>query len=215
MAPRELSDDHSNTPAVRLGLLTMIAGAAFIAGALGSIAVDPAWVLIIAGFALLAFVVPRLHAYQAPADGWTGRWGARLTLFGAAIVVVLGVTFLLLELLTDPGEPAWAGVMWMVGFVSFAIGIVLFGIGSAIAKRFTAAAPILMLVGIAAAVAIDLATGAFFQEDATTTPWGFYVGVPLFGLGLAWMGHTLWHSHGGVATPPKQRRGGGLSFPGV
>jgi hypothetical protein len=215
MAPREVSADHSNTAAGRLGMLTMIAGAAFIIGALGSIAVDPAWVLIIVGFALLAYVVPRLHAYQAPADGWTGTWGARLVLFGAALVVILGMIFLVLELVTDPGEPAWADVLWMVGFVSFAIGIVLFGIGSAIAKRFPPAAPILMLLGLVAAIAIDMATGAFFEDTAATTEWGFFTGVPLFGLGLAWMGYTLWKSHGHVLTPRSRHHGGGLSMPGV
>lgn len=215
MAPRDLTDGHANKISGRVGMLTMIAGVAFIAGALGSIAFDPAWALIIVGFALLAYVVPKLHAYQAPADGWPGTWGARLVLLGASIVVILGLTLLILELVTEPGEPAWAGALWMVGFFSFAIGIVLFGIGSAIARRFPPAAPILMLVGLAGAIAIDMATGAFFEDDTAATEWGFYLGVPLFGLGLAWMGYTLWRGHQHVANPPDQYEGGEVSVPGV
>jgi hypothetical protein len=48
-----------------------------------------------------------------------------------------------------------------------------------------------MLLGLVAAIAIDMATGAFFEEEPTTTEWGFYIGVPHFGLGLAWMGWAV------------------------
>jgi hypothetical protein len=54
----------------------------------------------------------------------------------------------------------------------------------------------LMLVGLVAAVAVDMATGAFFGGDGTTTEWGFYIGVPVFGLGLAWAGYTVWKDLG-------------------
>jgi hypothetical protein len=156
-----------------------------------SSAVDWAWLAILVGFALLLYVVPQLHRFQSPADGWAGKWGSWLVAGGAAVVLALGVVFLILETVGDPGEPAWAGVLWMIGFFAFVLGILLFGIGSALAKRFPPAAPLLMLVGLVAAIVIDMATGAFFGEDTATTEWGFYIGVPLFGLGLAWMGYAL------------------------
>ncbi len=37
-------------------------------------------------------------------------------------------------------------------------------------------------------------TGAFFADDGSVTEWGFYIGVPLFGLGLAWIGYALGHA---------------------
>lgn len=37
-------------------------------------------------------------------------------------------------------------------------------------------------------------TGAFFADDGSVTEWGFYIGVPLFGLGLAWIGYALAHA---------------------
>ncbi|MDK3256981.1 hypothetical protein [Blastococcus capsensis] len=174
-----------------VGTLTMVAGALFALGALVSIAVDWAWLAILIGFGLLTYVVPQLHRVQSPADGWAGRAGSLLVAAGAGLVVALGVVFLVLEAVGDPGEPAWANVLWMIGFLAFLVGIVLFAVGSAIAKRFPPGAPLLMLLGLVAAVAIDMATGAFFEDDSSTTEWGFYIGVPLFGLGLAWIGYAL------------------------
>lgn len=177
--------------AATVGTLTMAAGALFALGTLVSIAVDWAWFAILIGFALLVYVVPQLHRSQSPADGWAGRAGSLLVAAGAGLVVALGVVFLVLEAVGDPGEPAWAGVLWMIGFFAFLIGVVLFAVGSAMARRFPPGAPLLMLIGLVAAVAIDMATGAFFEDDPSTTEWGVYIGVPLFGLGLAWMGYAL------------------------
>ena len=174
-----------------LGTLTMVAGALFILGALLSIVTEWAWLALLVGFALLVYVVPQLHRVQAPADGWPGRLGALLTAAGAAIVLLLGIVFLVWDALGDPGEPAWADVLWMIGFFAFLVGIVLFGIGSMMAHVVPRAAPLLMLLGLVAAIAIDMLTGAFFEDEPTTTEWGFYIGVPLFGLGLAWMGWAL------------------------
>ena len=179
--------------AKRVGAVTMAAGAAFALGALGSIAAEGAWALMLVGFAGLVYVIPKLHRHQAPADGWPGAVGAWLVPAGAAVVLILGVIFFVWEALGDPGEPGWVGPLWAIGFGAFVLGVVLFGIGSLMAARFTRAAPALMLGGLVAALAIDMATGAFFQDESgPITEWGFYVGVPLFGLGVAWMGYQLW-----------------------
>jgi hypothetical protein len=172
-----------------LGTLAMVAGAMFVLGTLVSSATDWAWLALLVGFALLVYVVPQLHRVQAPADGWPGRLGASLTAAGAAIVLLLGLVFLIWDAVGDPGEPAWTGVLWLVGFFGFLVGIVLFGIGSMKAHRVPRGAPLLMLLGLVAAIAIDMATGAFFEDEAME--WGSYIGVPLFGLGLAWMGWAL------------------------
>lgn len=177
--------------AATVGTLTMVAGAMFALGALVSIAVDWAWLAILVGLALLAYVVPQLHRFQAPADGWAGRLGSLLVAAGAGLVAALGVVFSILEAVGDPGEPAWSDVLWLLGFSAFVVGSVLFSVGSIIARRFPPGAPLLMLIGLVAAVAIDMATGAFFEDDASTTEWGFYIGLPVFGLGVAWMGYAL------------------------
>ncbi len=177
-----------------VGNLTMVAGALFALGALLSAAVEWAWLAVIVGFTLLVYVLPRLHRFQSPADGWSGRIGSLLGAAGAVLMVTLGVIFLVWEAVGTPGEPAWAGVLWMAGFFAFLIGVVLFAVGSAMARRFPTGAPVLMLVGPVAAVAIDMMTGAFFADDGSVTEWGFYIGVPLFGLGLAWIGYALAHA---------------------
>ena len=171
--------------------MTMVAGALFALGALLSAAVEWGWLGLLIGFALVVHVLPELHRSQAPADGWAGRIGSLLGAAGAGVMVALGVIFLVWEAVGTPGEPAWAGVLWMVGFFGFLLGIALFTVGSAMARRFPPGAPVLMLVGLVAAIAIDMVTGAFFVDDGSITEWGFYIGIPVFGLGLAWMGWAL------------------------
>ncbi len=177
--------------AATVGTLTMVAGALFVLAPLVSIATEWAWVGLLAGLALLAYVAPQIHRLVVPADGWTGRAGSWLVTCGAALVLALVVVFLVWDAVGDPGEPAWADVLWLIGFLAFLVGIVLFGIGAALSRRFPPAAPLLMLGGLVASVLIDMATGAFFEEEPTTTEWGFFIGLPLFGLGLVWMGCAL------------------------
>ena len=174
-----------------VGTLTMVAGGLFALGALLSAAVEWGWLAVLVGFALVVHVLPHLHRFQSPEDGWMGRLGALLGTAGAAVMVLLGVVFLVWEAIGTPGEPAWVGVLWVAGFFGFLLGVALFAVGSTMARRFPPGAPVLVLVGLVAAVAIDMATGAFFVDDGSIPEWGFYLGVPLFGLGLAWMGHAL------------------------
>lgn len=185
------------TDSQKVGLATFVAGICFVIASIGSAVVDFVWIVMILGFGLLAYSVPRLHRHQAPSDGALGLWGSRLVAFGAVIVLGLGVVYLVWEAVgTPPEDPAFIGPLWMIGFFSFAIGVILFTIGSIRAKVFPPAAPVLMLVGLVSALAIDMATGAFFEDDGSTTEWGFYIGVPLFGLGLAWIGYSLWKPRG-------------------
>lgn len=191
-----MQTSRSLVDAQKVGLATLVAGICFIIASLGSAVLDAVWIAMILGFALLVYAVPRLHRYQAPADGAIGLWGSRLVAVGGLIVLALGITYLVWEAVGTPPEedPAIVGPLWVIGFFGFAIGVILFTIASIKAKVFPQGAPILMLVGLVGAIAIDMATGAFFEEDASTTEWGFYIGVPLFGLGVAWIGYWLWKS---------------------
>lgn len=196
------SSSTSTVDTSKVGLATLVAGISFMIASAGSAAFDFLWVVMILGFALLVYAVPQLHRYQAPADGAIGLWGSRLVAAGGLIILALGVVALVWEAVgTLPeDEPAIVGALWMIGFFGFAIGVLLFTIASVKAKVFPQAAPILMLVGLAGAILIDMATGAFFEEDGSTTEWGFYLGVPLFGLGLAWIGYSVWKSRPEVPT---------------
>ncbi|MFP5372619.1 MAG: hypothetical protein ACLGI3_17995 [Actinomycetes bacterium] len=182
---------NSGSAARTLGTLTMAAGASIAVGVVVSVVTEWGLLALLLGLALLAYVLPQLHLVQSPADGWPGRYGALLAAAGAGVIVALGAFFLVWEAVGTPGEPAWAGVAWLVGFLAFLVGTVLFAVGSAMARMFPTGAPVLVLVGLVAAVAIDMMTGAFFADDGSIPEWGFYLGVPVFGLGLIWMGWAL------------------------
>ncbi len=190
-----VTSDRAVDPGTRwAGLAVLLAGIAIIIGSLGSAVVDQLWPAMLVGFLGLVYGAPGVHAYQAPADGALGRWGSLLIRYGGAVMVVLGVVFLVWELVGDPPEqgPAPVDVAWMVSFAAFVIGVVLLAIGILRAGVLPRAAGALMLVGIVAAIAVDMATGAFFEDEPTTTEWGFYIGVPVFALGLVWIGATVW-----------------------
>ena len=188
----------------KAGFATLIAGVCIIAGGIGSEFLEPMWLVMVIGFALLLYAVPKLHSHQAPADSAAGLWGSRLVVFGGSLFVLLALIYLGWEAVGDaPDEaPGLINVMWPIGFFSFLIGIVLFSIASTRAKVFPSGAPILMLVGLVGGAALDMATGVFFEDDPETTAWGFLIGIPLFGLGLAWIGYSLWKGRiGGIAPP--------------
>jgi len=176
------------------GLAVLIAGIAILLGALGSAAVDGLWIGILLGFLGMVYGIPGVHSYQAPADGFPGRWGATLIRYGGAVLVLLGIVFLIWEAIGDPPEEGQGlvDVAWMIGFAAFSIGVILFAIGTIKANVLPRAAGVLMLVGFLAAIVVDMATGAFFEDEPTTTQWGAYIGAPLFALGLALAGYTVW-----------------------
>lgn len=187
-----------------VGLVTVIAGLCFIIGAIGSEIADPVWIVLVLGFALLIYAVPRLHRHQAPADGAAGEWGARLVVFGGGLLILLALVYLVWDAVGDAPEdgPAWANILWPIGFFSFLIGIVLFAIATIRAKVFPTAAASLILIGLIAGVAIDMATGTFFEDDPEATAWGFIIGIPLAGVGIAWIGSTLMGSRSAATAPP-------------
>jgi hypothetical protein len=182
----------------KAGLAVLVAGVAIIIGSAGSAVSDWLWVAMLVGFLGMVYGVPGVHEYQTPRDGWPGKWGALLIRYGGAVMVLLGLFFLGWELVGDPPEdgPGVVNVLWMVGFAAFAIGVILFAIGSIKARVLPLASGVLMLIGLLGALAVDMATGAFFEDDSTTTQWGFYIGVPVFGLGLAWAGYAVWKGLG-------------------
>lgn len=180
------------------GLAVLIAGIATVIGAAGSAVVDWLWIAMLVGFLGMVYGMPGVHRYQAPADGVPGKWGAQLVRYGGAVLVLLGLISLVWEAVGDPPNEGSAPVAltWMIGFAVFIIGAVLFTIGVIKAKVLPLASGVLMLVGLVGGILVDMATGAFFEEEPVTTQWGFFIGVPLFGLGLAWAGYTVWKGAG-------------------
>lgn len=180
------------TDVTRTALATLVAGVCFLLAG----AVDPvtewSWLFLLAGFALLMYAVPQLHRHQAPSDGAVGLWGSRLFVFGAAILVLVGVIFAIWEAVGDPGEPAWSNIVWPIGFFSLLVGFVMFIVGSLKARVLDPIGLWLIVVGLIGGVVLDMATGAFFEDNGATPEWGYLLGIPIAGLGLGWIGYKLW-----------------------
>ncbi len=176
------------------GLALVVAGIGIIIGTVGSELTEWLAIGLLVGVLGIAYGVPGVHRYQAPADGALGKWSAMLASFGASVLALLGIVFLAWEAVGDPPEegPAWADVAWPVGFFALVIGVILFAIGVIRAKVLPMLSGVLMLLGLVSAVAIDMATGAFFEDDGSTTEWGFFIGLPVFAIGLAWAGYAVW-----------------------
>jgi hypothetical protein len=194
----------TGTEVRRTGLVTIIAGLAFVfAGALDPF-LEWSWLFLLAGFAVLLYAVPQLHRHQSPSDGAIGLWGTRLFIIGTAIIVVIGAIFSIWEAVGEPGEPAWANIVWPIGFFLFLAGFVLFVIGSLKARVLDPIGLWLVVVGLFGGVVLDMATGAFFEENGTTMAWGFVIGIPIAGLGLMLVGYRLLSQKataGNVMTP--------------
>jgi hypothetical protein len=176
----------------RTGLVTLLAGLGFVLGGGLDAVWEWGWLFLLSGFALLLYAVPQLHRHQAPSDGPLGLWGSRLFVFGATIVVVLGLMFAIWEAVGDPGEPAWTTIVWPIGFFALLVGFVLFVIGSFKARVLDPIGLWLVVGGFIGGVLLDMATGAFFEDTGETPEWGLYIGVPVAGLGLLWIGYKLW-----------------------
>ncbi|MFI7481166.1 hypothetical protein ACH9EU_01990 [Kocuria sp. M1R5S2] len=197
----DTTNSTTGTPRARSrssGLVVLISGILIIIGSAGSSVLDGLWVVMLIGFLGMVYGMPGVHHYQAPADGALGKWGAQLIRFGGAVIVLLGLAFLVWEAVGTPPEsgPAAVDVAWMAGFAVFVIGVILFAIGVVRAKVLPVASGVLMLVGLVGSLVVDMATGAFFESEPVTTEWGFLIGVPVFGLGLAWAGYSVWKGAG-------------------
>lgn len=179
--------------ATRAGTLAMAAGALFLVSPLVELTGNWAWPVLLAGFALLVLVVPLLHCHQAPADGWAGLAGSRLVVGGTALFAALSVVSAVWVLASDSamGRPAWAAALWSLASSAYLGGIVASCVGSIAAGLLPRGAPALVLTGLLTALVVDRAAGTDAQDGAGSPEWGLYTGIPVFGLGLLWLGSAL------------------------
>jgi len=179
--------------ATRGGTLAMVAGALFLVSPLVELTGHWAWPVLLAGFALLVLVVPPLHRHQAPADGWAGRAGSWLVVGGAAVFAALSVVSAVWVLASDSAmdQPGWAAALWSLASSAYLGGILASCVGSIAAGLLPRGAPALVLAGLLTALVVDRAAGTDAQDGSASPEWGLYTGVPLFGLGLLWLGSAL------------------------
>lgn len=183
----------------------MAAGILIVGGAVLQPILEVLWLLVAAGFIILVASLPGLRGAHGGRDGLIGTiawWPAMVAGAIVAVLLIVGI-FIDLVLGRDPEDvigPLFA--VLAVGFFTFVAAVTLYGVAMAIAAVVPRIAAILVAVGLPVALAIDMATGAFFEENGETTEWGFYVGIPLFALGIVWIGYALWSGRTGVRTEP-------------
>jgi hypothetical protein len=148
----------------------------------------------------LLAALPGLRAAQKGRDGALGMSGYWIAVIAITILSILFAVaaFAWLALAQDPEEalPGWLEVFLPIGFVGTVLGLLIFGIGAIRANVLPRWGAILFTIGLPLGLAIDIATGAFFEENGTTPEVGFYVGPPLFAIGLIWLGYALWSRTG-------------------
>ena len=158
---------------------------------------------------LLLVALPGFEAWQGGRDGRLGRAGFVLASLGAAILGMLFVGVGVAEGLLgfDPDASQALGPVLVVGFVALIGGVLLFGSAALRAGVLPRAAVLLFVASLPLGVAIDMATGAFFEDDeAGSTPEiGYWVGIPAFGIALIWLGYSMLSAgREGPATPSDQ-----------
>jgi len=158
-------------------------------------------------FLLLVVALPGLQAQQAGRSGLLGRIGFSMALIGAALLAVLFAVVGVAETFFgfDPDESGSPLLFLAVGFFTFLVGIILFGIATARAGVLRRGAALLFTLGLPLALAIDILTGAFFGEEEEAA-WGMYIGFTIFSVGLIWLGYALWSERGASAGQPSRVR---------
>ncbi len=179
------------------GIAAMVAGALVIVLVLLSEVLPEGFFFVfILVFLLLVVALLGLHARQAGRSGRLGRIAFVVAMIGAGALLVLFAVVGVAQAIFgfNPDESAAVGVLLLVIFIAFIVGIVLFGIATFRAAVLPRWAAVLFAFGLPAGLVIDLLTGAFFEEEATS--WGFYIGPPAFAIGLLWLGYALWSGRG-------------------
>jgi hypothetical protein len=97
--------------------------------------------------------------------------------------------------------PGFLTALLAVGFFGTVIGVIGLGAAMIRANVLNRWAAWLFTIGLPLGLTIDMATGAFFEENGDTPEVGFFVGSPLFCIGLIWLGYEMWKGRGTGTEP--------------
>jgi hypothetical protein len=134
------------------------------------------------------FVVAALYLGQRKASGTLGGIGYIVNAFGLALIVGVAFTdaFVFSSLSESVVEEFMAGpvgLAFLVSFVIFIIGAVLFGIATILAKVYSSIAAVLYMVGF---TTIFLSLLLSLPDTVAT------IGGLVAGVGIIWFGYALW-----------------------
>lgn len=153
---------------------------------------DLFFALVPAAVIFLVLSIPSMHTVQQGKHGTAGKIGYGLLMAAGAVFALMFVFALIVEVgmgqSIEDDFPMLETVFPIVFFV-FLGGLILFGIGSAVAGVLPRLAVIAFMLALPVGLAIDTATGAMEQDE---TGIGFYIGMGLLSVSLLWLGWFLW-----------------------
>lgn len=155
-------------------------------------------------FALFLWALFGLRGAHDGMAGGLGKAGFVLSALGTALLGLLFIYGMIFEATggdIEEGGPRFIEVLLAVGFFGMVIGVILLGAAMIRAKVLNRWAAWLFTIGLPLGLVIDMATGAFFEESGDTPEVGFFVGPPLFCIGLIWLGYEIWKGRGATAEP--------------
>jgi hypothetical protein len=180
------------------GLAAMLAGALFVVEALWSPFTESHVGYHLPNFLLNAFLamgVVGLYLYQSAHLGWLGRVGFYLTVTGATVAALGGLSVVLVEGVFGGTIPEALDGITHTLVLLVILGSLLFGIAIFRANVLPQGAA--LLVGLASLVTVALVLIGF------DSPWLFLVPEALLGVGWAWLGYALWSQRGTAAQPSR------------
>ena len=151
--------------------------------------------LIIAGHLLIILAMVGLYDRYRDSIGWMGQLGLVLTVAGNALYIALvaitayvrldveGVVFIQQDIL----EADRMAVFSPIGPSMFAAGYLLLGIEAVLRDTFSRVAALMLIAGGALLLVA--------MEADVSSVYGL-VGAVVFGVGLGWIGFTLWSEPG-------------------
>lgn len=160
--------------------------------------------VLIVFFALFLWALFGLRGAHAGREGGLGRAGFVLAALGTTLLGLLFIYGLIFEATGGNIEeegPGFLTALLAVGFFGTVIGVIVLGAAMIRANVLNRWAAWLFTIGLPLGLIIDMATGAFFEENGDTPEVGFFVGPPLFCIGLIWLGYEMWKGRG-TATEP-------------
>jgi hypothetical protein len=134
------------------------------------------------------YTLTALYLGQREASGSLGGTGYIVNTFGLALIT--GAAYATATVFTSLDESVVdglfagpAGLAFLLSFVLFVVGIVLFGIATLRAGVYSPAAAVLYMVGFAASLAVFLLRLPEIVGD---------IAEAAAGVGIAWFGYELW-----------------------
>lgn len=152
---------------------------------------------------LLFFSFPALHKAQRGRNGVTGTIGYWLMLIAGglfALVFLVGIFYD--TVMNEAPETALPFLfaddspIFPIVFFGLILGILIFGIATLIAGVAPRLATLLFLFGLPLGVLLDF---FILQSEDSQGP-GFYIGIPMFAIGLLWLGWWVWSAKGSMSS---------------